>query len=149
MYDYDRYLEDPQSEEFIQAILHDGHAFMVGYRKFLKTRQGHEYFITFTLDPSKGPFNYDVIEAYINTICDMKQIACKQWYTVREYTKKGIAHWHCFVRSNAIIRKDYLRTYIKKYGSVDIRKVNVGTSESVLQYMEKDSQPVCVFPRAP
>ncbi len=99
------------------------------------------YLITFTVREEEKK-NIDLIEEYI--VSQMKRPALKIVFAeyVKEYTKKGMPHFHFAVKSERFIAKNRFNYYTQKYGFIDISKSTNKSLEESINYINKDTQSI-------
>ena len=104
--------------------------------KELEPVQTYRYLLTFTVGHKHDE---DEVEAYIIKQLNRKPLRLLQAYLVKEYTKKGIAHWHCPIESAIPIKKDRFNYYKKLYGNLDLSRTKAQNLEEGINYTSKDS----------
>lgn len=134
------------SDEVTEQVLRYGRSslFWTMVKKFAnkKTHKHYYYLITFTLKGDINPADWDIIEQFISSQATRPALRIIEWHQSRELTKKGVAHWHCAVKSENIICKDRFNTYLKRYGNIDISPTKSKTLTEGLNYINKDSSSV-------
>lgn len=112
------------------------------YFKWLdkRTAKKYIYLITFTLS-TDNVAKEELAEEFIREQPKRKALSLLTWVMVKEYTKKGVPHWHCVVESYKPIKKNRFEYYAKKFGFVDISRTKGQTRQEALQYISKDEEP--------
>lgn len=115
-----------------------------GYRDVVHEMNKHvkkeyHYLITFTLDPSKGPFETDLVEKYICKLLTSKSLKLIVADVVYEIGASDNSHWHAYARSLTPLKKNRFSTYINRYGNVDISKSKSQDSSHILTYLNKEN----------
>lgn len=98
-------------------------------------KKKYYYLITFTLKPGADP---DKAEAYIRRVPERSPLQVTRCDLVKEYTKKGVAHWHMSVITTKALKKDRFSYYAQKFGTLDISKNKAQQYDEMLEYMTKD-----------
>jgi hypothetical protein len=83
-------------------------------------------------------YSEEEIEQIIEKQAKRTALQIVEFSYVKEYTKKGIAHWHCYVKSKVSLAKDRFKYYSDKIGYVDISKSKSQNSQNIIDYMEKE-----------
>lgn len=99
--------------------------------------------LTFTL--KKDDEDEDKVEAYIKKQLHRKPLQIVEAHIVKEYTKKGRAHWHTPLTTLTPLKKDRFHYYEKQYGFVEINKTKAQNLEEGLNYINKDNQSVKII----
>lgn len=117
------------------------------FKKQLSRGKRHYYMLTFTIDANKGDSeeHYDEAEAYVASVASRSALQLLQYQYVREYTKKGIPHWHCLAVTTKPLKKDRFHYYKKKFGFVDISKNKAQQSSEIINYISKHSHPIVLL----
>lgn len=115
-------------------------------KKLMKLRDRDErryyYLLTFTLNPKlEVDETEDEIEKYIITRVKRKALKIVKAHIVKEYTKKGVAHWHVATKSKRYISKDRFKYFEKKYGFIDISKNHSQNYNFMMDYITKSNIP--------
>lgn len=122
------------------------HKEFVKQMKALK-KNYYYYLITFTLNKNINPDQYDQIEKFIISQALRPALKIVEAHYAREYTKKGIAHWHMAIKSTKFIAKNRFNYYIKNYGNIDISKSTNKSLEESINYINKEQQSIQIIPR--
>ncbi len=132
----------PTEGPITDMIISQGIEFHRKFINYLKIRDKKQYIylVTFTVDPKKVP-DYKTriteIEGFIQAQGLRTALHLSKYSFVREYTKKGVPHWHACVVSDKCLKKDRFQYYTKKYGSIDISKNKAQQTSEMLNYMSK------------
>lgn len=99
------------------------------------------YMITFTL---KDPKDETQAEEYIISQAKREALQIVQYQYAKEYTKKGIAHWHVAIETKIPIKKDRFIQYYKNksYGNIDLSRSKSTNYQNILNYISKDTNPI-------
>lgn len=110
------------------------------YFKFLddRTVKKYRYLITFTLN---NPAKAVEAEQYVRDQSKRKHLDLTRWVMAKEYTKKGVPHWHCAVEARKPIKKNRFQYYEKLYGFIDVSRTKGQNLDEALQYISKESVP--------
>lgn len=103
----------------------------------------YAYFITFTLKPSADEEHAQKL--IDDTINRQEALGLLEMRYVKEHTKAGQAHWHCYVRSTKPIKKDRFNYYIKKCGNIDIKSAKSKDAREIENYMLKEADEIKVL----
>jgi len=114
------------------------------YQKEKKTKY-YYYMITFSLSDEclhglKGDQyaeKIDKIEKFIYSQAKRVALRIKEAEIRKEYTEKGIEHWHMTVCSLKYLAKSRFNYYEKHYGFVDVSKSTIKSNDESLNYINK------------
>lgn len=125
-------------------------AFLHILKKLINASKQHKYnyMVTFTIDPTKNKIDdllEETIEQYICNQSHRDALKITYFAYVKEYTKKGVAHWHAVITTTKPLAKNRFQFYEKLYGSVDISKTKVTTTQEALNYISKESSPIVII----
>lgn len=115
-------------------------------RAIRKLNEKFIYMLTFTVDLKKRTIetNEDIkeIEDYIIKLIRSKSLNhILKSHLVYEIGKNGNHHWHVYAECSKCLKKDRFKTYIKRYGNVDISRSKTDNQEHIMTYMNKDNSP--------
>lgn len=108
------------------------------------------YMVTFTLDPKKikgdKQQHLKKVEDYIIKLINSKTLKhVNVSYMAHERGKDNDNdHWHLSMECSKSLKKDRFTTYIKRYGNVRIDKSRTGKMVHIWEYIQKDSEPICI-----
>lgn len=118
-------------------------------REIKKLNERFIYMLTFTIDTSKKTISTtdDIkqIEDYIIKLLNSKSLShIIKSHLTYEIGKSGNHHWHVYAECSRCLKKDRFKTYIKKYGNVDISRSKTNNTEHIMKYINKtqSSKPV-------
>lgn len=100
-------------------------------------RKSYFYLVTFTIRDECIP-QADEIELYIKK--QFKNRPALQVVTAhiaREFTKRGVPHWHVQVETSIPLCKDRFDYYVQLYGQVDVSKTRSQNPQKTLDYISK------------
>jgi len=137
---------------FLENLVSNQNDFHHSFVRFLanKDKQLYCYLVTFTLSVGCMPTfpspkyltkneYYQEVEDYIEKQFKRKPLKITEAHMVREYTKKGIPHWHVAVSCEKHLAKNRFNYYSRKYGNVDISKSKCQNIQESLNYINKSS----------
>lgn len=109
------------------------------YKRMKELTESYQYMVTFTVDPKKHS-NPDEskIEIYLDSQIDRPALHILKCSYVKEYTKKGMPHWHMKLNTSKPLRSDAFAQYKKVYGSVDISRSKHTNGQHTDIYMNKE-----------
>lgn len=123
------------STEALALALADGfHRRLKAHLKKLQKKK-YYYMLTFTLRDSTQ--DEDEVELYIIKQSKRTALQIDEFHHVKEYTKKGVAHWHVAIVTTKPLKKDRFNYYIQKFGTLDISKNKAQNIDEMLNYMTK------------
>ena len=114
------------------------------FKKKDKENRRYYYLITFTLKAKNIPSKeeQDSYEQYIFYRLRAPALHIEKCHLVKEYTKKGMPHWHASVKAKRFIAKDRFKKWQKKFGFIDISKNHSHQYESIYEYISKIGYPI-------
>lgn len=113
-------------------------------RAYLESRDivCYYYLVTFTIDPKINTSSDDEIESYIKKqFTDRPSLKVLEAHIVKEFTQKGIAHWHVSCKTGKPLKKDRFHYYMRKYGQIDISKNRHKNLNDGLNYISECDTP--------
>lgn len=146
-------------EEIVKRFINGEHQVFLSLESSLDRKNFHEeiqkqlkdrdtksyyYLITFTL--KEKPKDEEVIQKYIISQMGRPALHIVKAHYVKEYTKKGIPHWHFAVKSKRHICKNRFNYYVQKFGNIDISKNHCQTLNEMMNYINKESLSIQIIP---
>lgn len=118
-------------------------------RAINKINERYLYMLTFTVDLSKKTIETEddikEIEDYIIKLLRSKSLKhILRSHIVYEVGDNGNHHWHVYAECSKCLKKDRFKTYIKRYGNIDISRNKTDNEETILSYMAKSNIPRCI-----
>lgn len=115
-------------------------------KKIIDKDRSYRYLITFTLSPKLNtdldPKDLEkVVEELVVSTAKREALGITYFAFAKEYTKKGVAHWHVAIETTKCLKKNRFQYYTKTYGNVDISKTKGTTLIEALNYISKDTVP--------
>lgn len=107
------------------------------YLQQIKDNKRYVYMITFTLSPNSKA-DQKSVEEFISNQARRTALQIVKFEMVKEYTKKGVPHWHALVVSKKHLAKDRFKHYIENYGNIDISKSKSQDSQHIYDYIKKE-----------
>ncbi len=128
-----------QKAAVIYQELKDKRSFTKDFKKTMDRyeRKTYLYMVTFTLRENHSEEETEIIGNFIESQAFRPALDIIKASIVKEYTKKGRAHWHMAIESKKLLKKDRFNYYIQKYGNVDISKNRHNNSSEMINYMSK------------
>lgn len=116
------------------------------------SKKKYQYLVTFTIDPKKHPDwqSSATLEQTVDYIVESQQdrklsLQMTFYAYSKEYTKKGMPHWHAVVVTTKPLPKNRFAYFESTYGSIDISKTKVTTHLEALDYISKDVAPTVLI----
>lgn len=112
--------------------------------KLIPLPKRYRYMITFTVDPKKPKTPVEDIYKYIcKQFTERPPLKVEEAWIVQEGdgVDKHI-HWHVYVETSVSLKKDRFQFYTKKFGKIDFSRHKSTNSDSALEYMSKEANPV-------
>lgn len=114
-----------------------------------KVNEKFIYMLTFTVDVKKQPMetkeNIAEVENYIVKLLNSKSLKhIVKSHLVYEIGENGNHHWHAYAECTRCLKKDRFKTYMKRYGNIDISRNRSDNEETVLTYMSKSNTPTLI-----
>lgn len=142
------YLNKLEKKESVEHLVHhiSRSSFHSEFTKQLKARdvKKYIYMVTFTIDPKIHPILTEELEDQIETFIikqgERPALKVLEMEFAKEAHKDGRPHWHALVVTSKPLAKNRFNYYISKFGNVDVRKNNQGTTEEIKNYINKDSK---------
>lgn len=133
------------SDEEIGKWLFENHQYLKELWKLVDSlEKTYIYMITFTLRREMAS-EEEHAEEFIRRQAQRSALGLLSFVYVKEYTKKGVAHWHVVVETTKPLKKNRFDYYTKKFGSIDLSRTKGTNTQEALQYISKESEPVILL----
>lgn len=104
-------------------------------------RKSYYYLITWTINKNICTKSESDVDAYIRDQHRRAPLQITSAYLCKEYTKKGVPHWHSSVITKTPLKKDRFNYYRKTIGNIDISKTKHNSNLESLNYISKSTIP--------
>ncbi len=147
LYNYIKDGKTDLAKEILTSLrLSELQQFQKQYKSIVKLaeKEKHVYMITYTISERKDEFTDEDYQNMIIEDLSRKSLKGIKCHVVKEYTKKGMPHWHSAIQSTRYLKKELFNSW-KNYGFVDCSISKTNNYMEVLNYISKESKPIKIY----